>query len=274
MLPLWGFSIFSIIIYTIQYNIGTSNVKELLWITLRGSIRNTCVIPALWFLSCLFCMDIIFKLIKQLEYKWMIFGASVILFIIAEKLIVPRPIVEPHWLYNLDSAFYYMIYYATGYIAYPYLIKLFELNTKGKKLFFSFSGVACFVYSLYLFWGKDILMMVDTIPEIAIFSSFLKAIILIYLNLVVAKLIENIYLLNEIGKETLFLCGNEFVVKTLALVFCELIGLKINLQSPLHMYIYTFILLWIAVKKIIPMEKKIISLTMESLSIQDNNMIV
>ena len=168
-----------------------------------------------------------------------------------------QPKLHPHWYYNIDSALYYIIYFAIGYIAYPFIMDLFECNTKYKKYIICISGVGSFVYSLLLFFDElFILYFVEFI--FGQFSVIITSCILIWLNCLVAKLFENVQLFQEIGRETLFLCGNEYIIKTILGCALQLIGLAFQNASPLSFYVLTFILLIIGVKIIIPCEKELI----------------
>lgn len=71
-------------------------------------------------------MEIIYKLLKLLKKRWIIFIICLAMYMAAELVITPRPIVEPHWYYNFDSVFYYIIFFAIGDIVYPYLLDLFQ----------------------------------------------------------------------------------------------------------------------------------------------------
>lgn len=260
LIPFWFFSLLSIAVYVIQCNEGLSTTKELLILVAKGNIRNTFFAGALWFLSCLFCMEIIYKVLKLLKKKWIIFLICLAMYMVAELVIIPRPIVEPHWYYNLDSAFYYMIFFTIGDIIYPYLLELFKLDTRWKKIIFAISGGGSFVYSALLFCENDCLTYVLVFfPALALFTPIMKALLVIWFNFVIARAVENISLFNEIGRSTLYLCGNESIVKTIIPCLVETIGMGINLPSPLSTYLYTAILLVICLKFIIPIEKRLLN---------------
>ncbi len=265
LLPFWAFSMIAIIGYSMASDVGLAQIGALLKVVCKGNIRNTFISPALWFLSCLFCMEILFKIMKYLKRKWILFGISVGMFLIAEKVIVPRPIVEPHWFYNLDSMFYYMIYYAAGYSIYPYLLELFKMDTKKKGVLFGVLTMVSTIYAAFLFLGQDGLRGLDSLPVIGIFSSVIKAFLLIYVNLAFAKLLENIEILNKIGQETLFLCGNEFIMRMLIPMVVEWVGLNITAETQIQGWFYTCLLLAAGIKVFIPIERKVIDSSLRSL---------
>ena len=71
--------------------------------------------------------------------------------------------------------------------------------------------------------------------------------------------LENISLFTTIGKDTLYLCGNEFIIKSICSSLVELIGLRLTFNTPLHVYLYTMILLILSIKFLHPLERKFIN---------------
>ena len=62
----------------------------------------------------------------------------------------------------------------------------------------------------------------------------------------------------KVGQETLYLCGNEWVIKTVVPLFLNLIGLQINISNPFAAYILTFCLIGLNYKVVIPFEKLVV----------------
>lgn len=260
MIPFFAFSIISLIIYVLLNNCTLRVVLDQINIIVRGNIRNNFFAMSLWFLSCLFLTEIIFKLLKKFNNKLLIFLLCLIMFVIAEGFISPRPIIEPHWIYNLDSVFYYIIFYAIGYIVYPWILKLFELNTKIKKKVFIGIGVIFLGYAILVFFERDYLKkFLDLIPVIRVLTPIFTTLPLIGINLILARLIDKINLFNEIGNNTLFLCCNEFIVKSAVDSLIGAFGLELHLTLPIQVYLYTMLLLILEIKIVIPAEKKLIS---------------
>lgn len=260
MIPMWGFSVLSIIAKVFANIQNMAMLKDMVFIVLKGCIRNSFFAASLWFLSCLFLIEVLFKIIKRLRTKWEMAIACVVLFLAAEFLIDPHPLMEPHWLYNLDSAIYFIIFFAIGYFIYPYLLCLFQLDTTCKKTVFIITGLAAFGYSVLVFMGKDIITpAAESIPLVGIFVPIIRPMIIIWMNLIAAKLLEKIELFNQIGRETLWLCGNEYIIKNIIPYVWKICGGGKMLLTPHLTYIYTFFLLVISVKIIIPFEKKILN---------------
>ena len=260
MIPFFVFSLISLIIYVLLNNCTLRVVLDQINIIVRGNIRNNFFAMSLWFLSCLFLMEIIFKLLKKFNNKLLIFLLCLIMFVIAEGFISPRPIIEPHWIYNLDSVFYYIIFYAIGYIVYPWILKLFELDTKIKKKVFIGIGGIFLGYAILVFFERDYLKkFLDLIPVIRVLTPIFTTLPLIGINLILARLIDKINLFNEIGNNTLFLCCNEFIIKSAVDSLIGAFGLELHLTLPIQVYLYTMLLLILEIKIVIPAEKKLIS---------------
>ena len=59
----------------------------------------------------------------------------------------------------------------------------------------------------------------------------------------------------KVGKETLYLCGTEYITICLVTNFFCLINFIINPYTPLSSYVYTCILLFVGIKIVIPFLK-------------------
>ena len=71
--------------------------------------------------------------------------------------------------------------------------------------------------------------------------------------------LEESQLTNAIGRERLYLCGNENVIKTIIPLLATVLGLNIQMGNPTSLILYCLILLWLAHRFIIPTEKRIIN---------------
>lgn len=263
LIPFLIFSLLSIIIRVIETNASLGAVKSMLTLLLRGNIRNTFFAGSLWFLSCLFIIEILFNIIKRIKIKPLILLICLGLFVVSNTLIGTSPIIKPHFIWNIDSALYYIIYYAIGYISFLYINKLFELKNKKSKIIFSISIILSFIYSAFIYFDTDIISIlypkIDSIIYIRnMFQPVLRALIIIWFFFTVSKLFENCKYLNRIGRETLYLCGNEYIIKRLIVCFIGILGLKINLSNTLSCYIYATLLIVLIIKYLIPIEKQII----------------
>jgi fucose 4-O-acetylase-like acetyltransferase len=256
LLPFFFFSFLSIIIRIISTDASLGEIKQMLILVAKGAIRNTFFAGSLWFLTCLFVIEIVFMVIRQFKNNYMIFVLCLFIYIL--KLKIPGQPSEPYGIYNIDSACRFLIYYAIGFLAFPVIHKLFSLHTQKSKKIITISATISFIYSILLFEKIDLLIGITTIPIIDIFHQIFTALLVIWLYFVVAYLFENVSFFQDLGQTTLYLCGNEYIVKTLVSYFIRIVGLSINITNPLSAYLYTLTLLIIVYKFLIPIEEKML----------------
>ncbi len=263
LLPFYGFALVSLGMQVIIYNSGIWILFKLFISVVKGCIRNTYFAGSLWFLSCLFVMEIVFKFLKLLKKKCLILLVCVVIFFINSYFCHDS---SPSLIYNIDSL-YYIIYYAIGYCLYPYLCELFEfrsaLQTRITSLIFLFS----MIYSVLLFFGKDILF--EFLPDTLIMNmiiSVIRALLIISLILILSRFLCGMKFLGEIGKNTLYLCGNEWIIKTVFTSVLSVFGCSLVLSNPLVSYVYVAVLLYVAVKFLIPFEKRNIEIIKNNVS--------
>lgn len=259
IIPFWVFAAMAAVVTIIQEEYHWENVKGLIVEVLRGVVRNTYVAGSLWFLTCLFVMQLMFFLIKKLKYKSLILLVSIGCYIVANYIIEPHPLGQPSLYYNVDSALYYLIYYTIGYLVFPYIMKLFELNTLKKKVLFAVMAIASLGYAVVIFFSVDFSSYLNFPVGLGDVMQILTPCIIIFAYFAVARVIEDATVLEDIGKNTLYLCGSEYVVKLLLTNFASVFGLTMDGLNPLAIYIYTGIMLFVANKYLVPIEKYIIN---------------
>lgn len=257
IVPFFFFYFLSIFLNTIISKPDTNILISWFNIIKNGAIRNSGA-GALWFLTCLYLVKIIFYIISLSKNRYVILLLSALLHIISNLFIKPCPIIEPHWFWNLDSALYYILYFSIGYVSYPFINSLFQLDHIKKKVLFLISFIISTSYSFLLLSGHDLLSVMDNIYFFSVVKQYLAVIILIWMNLVLARLLDNNDTLNNIGCNTLYLCGSETLIKIIVPYTINIIGFNILLQNPLSVCIYSFILIVIACKILVPVEKKIL----------------
>ena len=222
-----------------------------------GGIRNQIFAYSLWFLTCLFVMSLLFQLIKCLKKRSLIFAAGIILYIFAARIMPYKPNMVPILPFNADCALYYIVYYCTGYCVFPKLQEFMEKKGKKRNITIGVTGIVCGAYAVCLFCGKDWLAVLKYIPVVRIFHPFVIALVLIAVNVVAALLLEKCSFLQKIGEETLYLCGSEFLIKTLAAWGLSLGGIGLEMTSPITGIIYVTVLLLIVHFLLVPAEKRI-----------------
>lgn len=258
LIPWLFYAVLSIVIRVILTNSHIEVLPQLIHIA-KGTIRNQFFASALWFLTCAAAVRIVFACIRKLKNKMVILLVSLGLFVIAEFIMPYRPFVTPSFPYNVDSMLFYMLFYAIGYVAFPLMCKALAPETASGKCWLGISFVISGLYTAFLFFGKNLLhyfpqnMVTDRLQII------LCPLIVGWFYCVIAKQLENVPILCKIGQETLHLCGNEYVVKTLFPATLSAFGLTTHLGNPLTVYVYNAALLISAVYLLIPYEKKILN---------------
>ncbi len=187
-------------------------VKQFIW-----GIRNQMPAASLWFFFCLFCVAVLFDLLRRvLKRKSLLFLASLLFYLTAVMLLPNRPDITPSWFFNVDSACYYLIYYTTGYIAKE---ALFEDRTEGQAWWIKwaeFFGIGTvFAYSYTVYMKKDFLgELFALVPLLGgLFYPIIRAMLIITGNIIVAKTLTGSKKLSYIGTQPLWLCGNEAIAK-------------------------------------------------------------
>lgn len=255
MIPYFSFAAISILIKLLITNRGFDLMKESLIIVAKGCIRNEFYSAPLWYFTCAFFMEIIFKLFTYIKVKYIPFIMSVIMWAVAAFLLPNNPTKNPTFLYNIDSSLYFMIFYGLGYTVYPLLLEIMKIKEKWQRITFVISGLISISFAVLVFFDHD---PFASFMETAYLSDVLiviRTIIIIYAVLVLAKLLTSVDPLSVLGKETLYLCGNEMVIKTLFQSLLEVVGLSLVFANPLSIYIYNICCFTFGHYIIVPFEK-------------------
>lgn len=260
LLPFIFFSIISIVVFYFTNQPTYHELKFIIIDFFNGCIRNKFIAGSLWFLSCLFILKIIFKLIKYIDKKIIILVICIIIYFLSIKL----KFYNPSLFFNIDSALYYIIYYCIGYISFDYINKLFEINNKIAIFCFFASGIICSLYAMLLFLGKDLILQLPSITFFGIIINLVKVLMLIWCNIFIAKLFEDVELFNKIGQNTLYLCGNEYISKKLFIIILSFFGIQLQINCLAQAIIYSLLLILI-IDFISKYEKRIINIILKKL---------
>ena len=256
LIPCLFFALVTVFLEVIQNGYGLGYIKGSLVLIAKGIVRNSFENTTLWFLTCLFSVQILFFLIQKLKYKSIMFLASGGLYYIAIRVLPVNPVYSPSAFLNIDSALFYVLYYAIGYLIYPYVVKLFELDTRKKKAIFVITGGFSLVFTLGLYFGENILANIELPTIVLAISPIGTTCLMIWSYFVVARVFQDSNFFAEIGKNTLYLCGTENIVKKLCIILAPLLGFKIYTLYPLQTHMYVLFLLFVTNRYLVPIEKK------------------
>lgn len=242
MIPYFGFVIITAIIYSLCMDVSMS---DMLIQGLLG-IRNQLFAKSLWFLPCLFVMSVIYSLIlRVVKKKNFALIVAIIVFVITQTLFAKSPSGYPSWFWNIDSALYYLIFYAIGAVLYSYL-KNFSYRSLSlyKKIAVSGFLLLCILVTgvvylkgsgvIYSFVGTDFFLILWAL-KIAV------PILLIFANILLSCVLQNLPILNSIGRSTLVLCGTEQAIKVLIPTVLTMFSIPVKMHSPLATLLYAII---------------------------------
>jgi len=259
LVPCFFFACLTVALGVIQNGYGLGYIKGSLILIAKGIVRNSFENVGLWFLTCLFSIQIIFFLIRKLKYKPLILMGCFGLYYVALVVLPVNPMYSPSWFYNVDSALFYILYYAIGYVAYPYIVKLFVLDTIKKKVIFGVSGLFALAYTIGAYFGLDLIASTIMLPpDMGIIYSIFSASVIIWAHFIVARLLQEVKIFVEIGKNTLYLCGNEYIVKSLVADLATLFGIHFVAGHPIQIYLYVGILLLVINRCFVPVERYLV----------------
>jgi fucose 4-O-acetylase-like acetyltransferase len=226
-----------------------------------GCIRNHFFAGGLWFLSCLFVIKVVFYALRRfIRFKWILLLISLGLYCIAELVISHCPLADPRMPFNVDSACYYTVFYALGYVCFNPIKRLLRADTTAKRVTCTTLGVLTLVGGIpwALSHGRRLISGGHSHTVGDLISGLLCPLVMILLVLLLSKLLEEADLFADLGRDTLYLCGSEYLVKLLVPICLQTVGLDLVLPDPIAAFVYTIALLLICHKTLVPFEKMIL----------------
>lgn len=259
LLPFVAFTFLYLVVVVLQGNLGTAEIRPLL-LPLALGIRNESPTLTLWFLPCLFIVAVLFDLLRRLRFgSWALLAACTASWAAAEWLLPHRPVVDPSWAFNLDSALYYILFYAIGAVVFPWVRATTSVPMRRPaQALVAVTVVLGCALAAALYFGRDPLGGFS--GEVASSVKLvLYALVLIYLTVAAGFGLARFPVLARMGQQTIFYCGNEVVIKTLVPVALGMVGLSVELTSPLAVCLYVAALLVVAHITIIKVESALLA---------------
>lgn len=239
MIPYFSFAVLCefVLLFNNEYNLHQllADGKHYLF-----GIRTTLPAQTLWFLPCLFLISVIYRaLLTVLRNKYIVFAAA---FVISWLF----PYSNPSWFWNLDSALKYLVFYALGHLAYSWIMncRFKKLKLKGKLIYVAFVLAAlCYAVFAYIdnIYFPFTFFNIQLPPTILNVYKMFAAVIIIFLHIQLALLLENIQILSRFGKYTLIFCGTETISNLLVTGFLSVFGVTVYLTSPLSAALFSVI---------------------------------
>lgn len=288
LIPWLFFALVSIVAYTVYADraFGLAEVRLSLVQILQGCVRNRFLAGSLWFFTCQFVICIVFRLMEKWKHFFILLVC--VLAYLAAAFLLPQNLPgEPSWYWNVDSAMYYMLYYCAGYLMFPGIDRILSGDKKRTDRVLSGSSenaddrsarvkssaignmavriaaaavwAACCVYTVLCYFGSDFLSFLWALPVAGTLIYYLQALVIILFFLGIAWILRDVEAFRKIGRDTLYLCGNEMIIKELIPAFAAVFGLEVSLDSTLETVVYIALLLVVTEKLLIPAEKQLLT---------------
>ena len=159
LIPYFGFSLILFAFwFFVRRNFGLSghaadtSVTDALLQILYGVNSEVFVTP-LWFLTCLFVVEVFFWLLHRLRIKTAIAAVVLGLFVVGLYYWTLMDIRHfPHAFWNVDQACFYLFFFSAGFVAYKHDFVERVCRSKGRSC--AIAAVAVGVFAL-AFWTRD-----------------------------------------------------------------------------------------------------------------------
>ena len=223
---------------------------------LRGTIRNTGFVTQIWFLTALFVIKVLFDGISCLcRSKGKTICLATLLWLLGDCFVYTRYGSLP---YNIDLALHYLSFFILGYALFPVITVMFADPSKKviKRAVLLVSGV----YAMLVYWGKYTVAEEDGGQIRRKIAWVLSTLVLIVFICCLSECLSFSALLKRLGRQSLYLCGNEGVVNYFFTVVLGMFHIEETYSSPLAViimvtirmlfiswFIYPKEVMWIAV---------------------------
>lgn len=284
MIPFYIFAIASIILKVLLTNDSLSTVLGYLINVAKGCERNTFFAYSLWFLPGMFLTNVLFEFMKKLRFPIIIFICSLLMFLGRMSYFAPIFYAKP---FSIQAVFQYQIYFVLGYLLFNKINIVLSSEKPLHRIIKYVTGLYATAYTALLYFNHNIYKWDVTEPSWLVtalkwFIPVFTALTAIWFCFIVAYMLKNVKLLADLGKNTLYNCGNEWMVKSI-------VGWTVKSLINLHItnaflgLSYSFGLLLLQHKFVIPFEEKYIKLVKDKLMAiklptkkvkQDNNNLI
>ena len=258
LVPFFAFSALSILVYALENNCDLIAVCHQFYYVALGAVRSHFVAYTLWFLTCLFGMRVLFALLRKLKCNWAILLVCAALYAVTSWVFPQTPDDAPLWPWNVDSALYFLLYYALGFVLFPHLQRFLSADGHRTRTLRAVAAAAALLYTFASLFGFDPIERLLGAGAVRPVGLFLCACALIGGQIVLACLLRRVPLFCRVGGATLYLCGNEYIVRTLAAALFSLLGWTVTAATPLESVLYTLALLAAAYFVLTPLERYIV----------------
>lgn len=249
IVPYFYYSMLSLGVYVLFLQKDVSTLPGLLAQLLEAKRNVIEYAPQLWFLPCLFLVIIIFAILDSLAKNRLIIMLAVTVSMILTIYIPQNPVsYSPNLPYGLDSALYYIFWFALGFCIKDKFISYFNHNGLAQKYITALCGafaISCF-FGLHRSYANALTEVIGGKAYVLIWT--LPTIILFIACIPLAKHLANIQAVRYLGSNTLFLCGYETIAKTTFIAFIGIAGHSLNIGDEYYTVVYVSMIMFILYK--------------------------
>ncbi|MCM3268553.1 acyltransferase family protein [Paenibacillus elgii] len=249
LIPFMFFGLFNIIFFSLIKNFTAQEMWEQVIMLLEGVRSTKFVASQIWFLTSIFCVQIIYYLLDRLiKIKSILLVISLVLLYVSN---VMKPFSE-NLFFNVNTVLDYMFFFALGDILYKWIRNFdyslfkekFKITIFTSSLFTIFISYLCFYYGVnfYQIFGLEVM----TNKFLSYTFQLVIVLIIFIANIAAAHALCKSKLVVEIGKSTLILMGVEMIIKQFTLHLVDVFGMKVNIINALEVIIFDVIIIILA----------------------------
>lgn len=244
LIPFAFFGILNIVFFAFINNWTANQILQQLIELVEGARPPVFVAGQLWFLPCLFCIQIIYFMLNKLfKRKSIILTISLILLYIHD---IFKPF-DSSLIFSINSIMEYLLFFSLGDIVYSKASNFdYKDICNNNKIYiniisFIFLGITFLIFE----FGIDFYIKFG-IPKIG--NEFVREtykILIIFIicisNVIVGRSLTKSKLLFDIGQNTLILMGVEAIIKQLIISVSSVFGINISIKNGLEVFIFCFL---------------------------------
>ncbi|QAA34770.1 MULTISPECIES: acyltransferase family protein [Clostridium] len=239
LVPYMFFCAINIVVEIVVNNGDVSKIPAFLTQGLFGVRDHIDFAVQLWFLTCLFSIQIIYYILNRILKKSILIVIITFTMTIMSAFFLKMPFNTTMFL-NIDSAIYYTFFYCIGDLIYPKLesLSMSKTDDKTKKIIKMF-GIITLIVTFYIYCKFSVLDEAirrhSDISSIAFINTTVAQIITLFItfiliaaNIIVAFSLSKSTYLADMGKNTIILCGFERVSMIIVFQVLGFMGIQLK----------------------------------------------
>ncbi|WP_431030354.1 acyltransferase family protein [Lysinibacillus sp. LZ02] len=230
LLPYLGFSIISIICYSV-FTGAEISIKESFICFIEGKRNFIYYNIALWFLVGIFVVELMYFLLKKyIKNDILIFLVSI--FISFSAVVFLEVIQSPDWIWSIDTAFYYLVYFVIGNLLKSHQKKYSASNFVQKSIMYTIVFLSFSLNLILLLIPSKIQFVYSIINgknEFLFVWLFICGLSGIVTYIVISKYLGKSSVLEFIGKNSLIIFTLHY---PLGILIIDLLKVQLQIELP------------------------------------------